>query len=61
MASVVAAAHPYNTCFRARNVDFMVFAPRGMDPSGMDPRVMEDAIQEVFDLAEPAPSSDCRR
>ncbi|KAG2989470.1 hypothetical protein PC128_g23227 [Phytophthora cactorum] len=55
MASVVAAAHPYNTCFRARNVDFMVFAPRGMDPSGMDPRVMEDAIQEVFDLAEPAP------
>ncbi|KAG3108122.1 hypothetical protein PI124_g19416 [Phytophthora idaei] len=58
MASVVAAAHPYNTCFRARNVDFMVFAPRGMDPRGIDPRgidprVMEDAIQEVFDLAEP--------
>ncbi|KAG3078386.1 hypothetical protein PI124_g19973 [Phytophthora idaei] len=44
------AAHPCNTFFRARNVDFMVFAPRGMDP-----RVVEDAIEEDFDLAEPAP------
>ncbi|KAG3051849.1 hypothetical protein PC121_g17617 [Phytophthora cactorum] len=28
----------------------MVFAPRGMDP-----RVVEDAIKENFDFAEPAP------
>ena len=44
------AVHPYNTCFRARNVDFLVFAPRGMDP-----QVVDDAIEEDFDLAEQAP------
>ncbi|KAI9991619.1 hypothetical protein PInf_016962 [Phytophthora infestans] len=44
------AVHPYNTCFHARNVDFLVFAPRGMDP-----QVVDDAIEEDFDLAEPAP------
>ncbi|KAG3145983.1 hypothetical protein PC128_g24101 [Phytophthora cactorum] len=44
------ATHPYNTCFRAWDVDIMVFAPRGMDP-----RVVEDAIKENFDFAEPAP------
>ncbi|KAG3108238.1 hypothetical protein PI124_g12464 [Phytophthora idaei] len=40
--------HHYNACFRARNVNCMVFAPRGMDP-----RVVEDAIEDDFDLAEP--------
>ncbi|KAG2821766.1 hypothetical protein PC129_g9793 [Phytophthora cactorum] len=33
------ASHPRNTCFRARNVDFMVFAHRGMVP-----RAVEDVI-----------------
>ncbi|POM74239.1 Hypothetical protein PHPALM_8835 [Phytophthora palmivora] len=26
------ARHPFNTCFRSRNPEFMVFAPKGMDP-----------------------------
>ncbi|EGZ10225.1 hypothetical protein PHYSODRAFT_338893, partial [Phytophthora sojae] len=44
------ATHPYNTCFRTRNLEFMVFAP-----AGVDPRLVEDAVDEDVDLDEPAP------
>ncbi|EGZ29319.1 hypothetical protein PHYSODRAFT_322855 [Phytophthora sojae] len=44
------ATHPYNTCFRTRNLEFMVVAP-----AGVDPRLVEDAVDEDVDLDEPAP------
>ncbi|EGZ13522.1 hypothetical protein PHYSODRAFT_335275 [Phytophthora sojae] len=44
------ATHPYNTRFRTRNLEFMVFAP-----AGVDPRLVEDAVDEDVDLDEPAP------
>ncbi|POM77514.1 Hypothetical protein PHPALM_5091, partial [Phytophthora palmivora] len=45
------ARHPFNTCFRARNPEFMVFAPKGMDP-----QVVEDSVDDDVDLAEPVPA-----
>ncbi|POM80518.1 Hypothetical protein PHPALM_1640 [Phytophthora palmivora] len=44
------ARHPFNTCFRPRNSEFMVFAPHGMDP-----RVVDESIDDGADLAEPDP------
>ncbi|POM77876.1 Hypothetical protein PHPALM_4673 [Phytophthora palmivora] len=44
------ARHPFNTCFRPRNPEFMVFAPHGMDP-----RVVDESIDDDVDLAEPDP------
>ncbi|GMF57259.1 unnamed protein product [Phytophthora fragariaefolia] len=41
------AIHPYNTCFRARNVDFLLFAP-----TGMESHVVEAAVVAVVDLTE---------
>ncbi|POM58432.1 Hypothetical protein PHPALM_36918 [Phytophthora palmivora] len=45
------ARHPFNTCFRARNPEFMIFAPKGMDP-----HVVEDSVDNDVDLAEPVPA-----
>ncbi|GMF36318.1 unnamed protein product [Phytophthora fragariaefolia] len=42
------ASHPYNTCFRARNVDFLPFAP-----TGMKSHVVEPAVVDGLDLTEP--------
>ncbi|GMF47921.1 unnamed protein product [Phytophthora fragariaefolia] len=44
------ARYPYNACFRARNVDFLPFAPTGVDPN-----VVEAAVENDVDLAEPDP------
>ncbi|KAE9268911.1 hypothetical protein PR003_g31297, partial [Phytophthora rubi] len=45
------AEHPFNTCFRTRNLEFQVFASKGVDP-----RIVEDAVEDDGDLDEPAPS-----
>ncbi|KAE9288365.1 hypothetical protein PF008_g26161 [Phytophthora fragariae] len=42
--------HPFNTCFRTRNLEFQVFASKGVDP-----RIVEDAVEDDVDLDEPAP------
>ncbi|POM74428.1 Hypothetical protein PHPALM_8610 [Phytophthora palmivora] len=44
------ARHPFNTRFRPRNAEFMVFAPHGMDP-----RVVDESVDDDVDLAEPDP------
>ncbi|KAE9314090.1 hypothetical protein PF008_g19559 [Phytophthora fragariae] len=44
------AEHPYNTCFRTRNLEFQVFASKGVDP-----RIVEDSVDDDVDLDEPAP------
>ncbi|GMF27861.1 unnamed protein product [Phytophthora fragariaefolia] len=44
------ALHPYNACFRARNVEFLPFAL-----SGVDPNVVEAAVEDDVDLTEPDP------
>ncbi|GMF49806.1 unnamed protein product [Phytophthora fragariaefolia] len=44
------ARHPYNACCRARNVDFLPFAPPGVDPN-----IVEAAVEDVVDLTEPDP------
>ncbi|KAE8893722.1 hypothetical protein PF003_g22067 [Phytophthora fragariae] len=43
------AEHPFNTCFRTRNLEFQVFASKGVDP-----RIVEDAVEDDVDLDEPA-------
>ncbi|KAE9096299.1 hypothetical protein PF006_g23814 [Phytophthora fragariae] len=43
------AEHPYNTCFRTRNLEFQVFASKGVDP-----RIVEDSVENDVDLGEPA-------
>ncbi|GMF27069.1 unnamed protein product [Phytophthora fragariaefolia] len=43
-------SHPYNTCFRDRNVDFLPFAP-----SGMESHVVEAAVVDDVDLTESDP------
>ncbi|GMF61218.1 unnamed protein product [Phytophthora fragariaefolia] len=42
--------HPYNTCFRARNVDFLHFAP-----TGVEFYVVEAAVVDDVDLTESDP------
>ncbi|KAE8908038.1 hypothetical protein PF010_g22308 [Phytophthora fragariae] len=44
------AEHPYNICFRTRNLEFQVFASKGVDP-----RIVEDSVEDDVDLDEPAP------
>ncbi|POM62385.1 hypothetical protein PHPALM_28466 [Phytophthora palmivora] len=44
------ARHPFNTCFRSRNPEFMVFAPKGMVS-----QVVESSIDDDVDLAESIP------
>ncbi|GMF49034.1 unnamed protein product [Phytophthora fragariaefolia] len=44
------ARHPYNACFRAGNVDFLPFAPPGVDPN-----IVEAAVEDDVDLTEPDP------
>ncbi|GMF47822.1 unnamed protein product [Phytophthora fragariaefolia] len=44
------ARHPYNACFRARNVGFLPFAPPGVDPN-----IVEAAVEDDVDLNEPDP------
>ncbi|KAE8973868.1 hypothetical protein PR002_g26072 [Phytophthora rubi] len=44
------AEYPFNTCFRTRNLEFQVFASKGVDP-----RIVEDAVEDDVDLDEPAP------
>ncbi|KAE9279325.1 hypothetical protein PF008_g28398 [Phytophthora fragariae] len=44
------AEHPFNTCFRTRNLEFQVFASKGVDP-----RIVEDSVEDDVDLDEPAP------
>ncbi|GMG17010.1 unnamed protein product [Phytophthora fragariaefolia] len=44
------ARHPYNACFRARNVDFLPFAPPGVYPN-----IVEAAVEDDVDLTEPDP------
>ncbi|GMF52173.1 unnamed protein product [Phytophthora fragariaefolia] len=44
------ASHPYNTCFRARNVDFLPFAP-----TGVESHVVEAAVVDDVDLTESDP------
>ncbi|GMF32057.1 unnamed protein product [Phytophthora fragariaefolia] len=44
------ASHPYNTCVRARNVDFLPFAP-----AGMESHVVEAAVVDDVDLTESDP------
>ncbi|KAE9177658.1 hypothetical protein PF004_g25712 [Phytophthora fragariae] len=44
------AEHPFNTCFRTRNLEFQVFASKGVDP-----RIVEDTVEDDVDLDEPAP------
>ncbi|KAE9284345.1 hypothetical protein PF008_g27182 [Phytophthora fragariae] len=43
------AEHPFNTFFRTRNLEFQVFASKGVDP-----RIVEDAVEDDVDLDEPA-------
>ncbi|KAE9043817.1 hypothetical protein PR002_g3128 [Phytophthora rubi] len=43
------AEHPFNTCFRTRNLEFQVFASKGVDP-----RIVEDSVEDDVDLDEPA-------
>ncbi|GMF39947.1 unnamed protein product [Phytophthora fragariaefolia] len=44
------ARHPYNACFRARNVDFLPLAPLGVDTN-----IVEAAVEDDVDLIEPDP------
>ncbi|KAE9008247.1 hypothetical protein PR001_g16755 [Phytophthora rubi] len=44
------AEHPFNTCFRTRNLEFEVFASKGIDP-----RIVEDSVEDDVDLDEPSP------
>ncbi|KAE9018855.1 hypothetical protein PF011_g6092 [Phytophthora fragariae] len=44
------AEHPFNTCFRTRNLEFQVFASKGIDP-----RIVEDSVDDDVDLDEPSP------
>ncbi|GMG18242.1 unnamed protein product [Phytophthora fragariaefolia] len=44
------ASHPYNTCFRARNVDFLPFAP-----TGVESLVVEAAVVDEVDLTDSDP------
>ncbi|GMF33092.1 unnamed protein product [Phytophthora fragariaefolia] len=46
----VPARHPYNACFWARNVDFLPFAPPGVDPN-----IVKAAVEDAVDLTEPDP------
>ncbi|GMF49744.1 unnamed protein product [Phytophthora fragariaefolia] len=43
------ARHRYNACFRARTVNFLPFAPSGVDSS-----IVEAAVEDDVDLIEPS-------
>ncbi|GMF59080.1 unnamed protein product [Phytophthora fragariaefolia] len=42
------ACHPFNACFRVRNVDFLPFAHPGVDPN-----IVEAAVEDDVDRTEP--------